>query len=66
MSRFMITIMGGKNDFIVCEGTKERLPAHHKKKKKNTALSQYDGGTKKPQHVNYVHFISDITIRKNG
>lgn len=39
MSRFMITIME-KNDFIVCDGTKERLPAHHKK---NNALSQYDG-----------------------
>lgn len=28
----MITIMEEeKKDFIVCEGTKERLPAHHKK-----------------------------------
>lgn len=24
------------------------------------------GNKEKPQHVNYVHFISDITIRKNG
>lgn len=29
MSRFMIAII--KNEFIVCEGAKERLPAHHKK-----------------------------------
>lgn len=33
MSRFMITIMEGKKkDFIVCEGTKQHLRAHHKKK----------------------------------
>lgn len=46
-----------KKDFIVCEGIK-RLLAHHKK-----ALSQYDG-EQRNHYVNYVHFISDITIRK--
>lgn len=57
MSRFMITIMK-KKDFIVCEGTKELLPAHHKK------IMHYLNMMGKPRHVNYVHFISDITIRK--